>query len=90
MSQDSPHVPNSNVLNPNAPASKNTPHSLPRRLGAAAFHTLAKTHPNAEIFSLSLHKIDCWLYDLGAQLQDKTPTQKNCYSDSLCSILRMN
>ena len=74
VSRDSPHVSNPNALTPNAPASKSTSHSLPRRLGATAFHTLSKTHPDAEIFSISLYEIDRRLHDLSAVLPDETLT----------------
>ena len=48
-----------------APATLLTPaRGPPRRVGAAAFHTLAQQH-GAEIFSLSLHDIDKRLYELG-------------------------
>ena len=38
--------------------------SIPRRVGAAAFHTLAKKR-DVDVFSLSLYKIDKRLAELG-------------------------
>jgi hypothetical protein len=43
---------------------KDSTQGPPRRVGAAAFHTLAQQH-GTEIFSLSLHDIDKRLYELG-------------------------
>jgi hypothetical protein len=91
VSRDSPYVSNPNALTPNALTEKST-YSLPRRLGAANFHTLLKTHPNAEIFFISLYEIDRRLRDLGAEPQDNhtTPPQTNRHSDGLHGIAKMN
>jgi hypothetical protein len=56
----------------------------------AVFHTFAKTHLNAKIFSIFLYKIDRRLYNLGTALSDKTYTQKNRYSDGLYGIAKIN
>jgi hypothetical protein len=90
VSRDSPHISSLNAFTTNASPPKKASYSLPKRLGAAAFHTLAKTHLNAEIFSISLHKIDRRLYNLGTTPPNKTYTQKNRYSDSLCGIAKMD
>ena len=92
MSQNDPYIFNTNVLTPNAIALKSTSCSLPRRLGAAAFYTLLKNHPNAKIFSISLYEIDCRLRDLGANPQGNhtTTLPKNRYSDGLSGTARIN
>jgi hypothetical protein len=58
VSWDSPHIFSLNAFITNALPLKKASHSLLKRLGAAAFYILAKTHLNAEIFSIFLHKID--------------------------------
>jgi hypothetical protein len=90
VSWDSPHISSLNAFTTNASPPQKASYSLPRRLGAAAFHTLAKTHPNAEIFSISLHEIDRRLYDLGTASPNETCTQKNRYSDGLYGIAKMD
>jgi hypothetical protein len=90
MSWNSPHISNLNAFITNASPSKKAFHSLSKRLGAAAFYTLAKTHLNAKIFFISLHKINCWLYNLGTILLNETCTQKNRYNNSLHSIAKIN
>jgi hypothetical protein len=79
-----------NAFITNALSIKKASYSLSKRLSAAAFHTLAKTHLNAKIFSLFLYKIDRWLYNLSTILLNKTYTQKNCYSDGLYSIAKID
>jgi len=59
---------------PSSPLPSNTRPPQPRRLGAAAFYTLTKTHPDAEIFSLSLYEVDRRLQQLNTTLLDDTPT----------------
>jgi hypothetical protein len=90
VSWDSLHISSLNVFITNALPFKKASYSLPRRLGAAAFHTLAKTHLNAKIFSIFLHKINRRLYDLGTAPPNETCTQKNRYSDGLCGIAKMD
>jgi hypothetical protein len=72
--QDSLHIFSLNAFITNALSLKKASYSLPRRLGAAVFHTFAKTHLNAKIFFIFLYKINCWLYDLGTALPNKTYT----------------
>jgi hypothetical protein len=90
VSWDSPYIFNLNAFITNASPPKKAFYSLLKRLGAAAFYTLAKTHLNAKIFFISLYKIDRWLHNLGIILSNKTYTQKNRYSDSLCGIAKID
>jgi hypothetical protein len=87
---DSFHIFSLNAFITNALPPKKASYSLSRRLSAAAFHTLAKTHLNAEIFSIFLYEINRWLYDLSTAPPNETYTQKNRYSDSLCGIAKMD
>jgi hypothetical protein len=90
VSWDSSYISSLNAFITNALPPKKAFYSLPKRLSAAAFHTLAKTHLNAEIFSISLHEINRQLYDLSTASPNETCTQKNRYSDSLYSIAKIN
>jgi hypothetical protein len=87
---DSLHISSLNVFIINALSSKKASYSLSKRLNAAVFYTLAKTHLNAEIFFIFFYKIDCRLYDLGTVLPNKTCTQKNCYNNGLYSITKID
>jgi hypothetical protein len=87
---DSPHIFSLNAFTINASPPKKAFYSFFRRLSAAAFYTLAKTHLNAEIFFIFFHEIDRWLYDLGTALPNETCTQKNRYSDGLCGIAKID
>jgi hypothetical protein len=87
---DSPHISSLNAFIINASLLKKASYSLLKRLSAAAFYTFAKTYLNTKIFSIFLHKINHQLYDLGTALPNKTCTQKNCYSDSLCDIAKID
>jgi hypothetical protein len=90
VSWDSSYIFSLNTFIINALPPKKAFYSLFKRLGAVAFYTLAKTHLNAEIFFIFLYKIDRWLYDLGTAPPNETCTQKNCYSDGLCGIAKMD
>jgi hypothetical protein len=71
---NSPYIFNLNAFIINVLSPKKASYSLFKRLGAAAFHTLAKTHLNIKIFSIFLYKINRWLYNLGTILLNKTCT----------------
>jgi hypothetical protein len=90
VSQDSPHIFSLNAFTTNASPLKKAFYSLLKRLSAAAFHTLAKAHLNAKIFSISLYEIDCWLYDLDTALPNETCLPKNRYKDGLYGIAKIN
>jgi hypothetical protein len=90
VSQDSPYISSLNAFITNASPLKKASYSLLKRLSAAAFYTLAKTHLNAEIFFISLYKINRRLYNLDTVPPNKTCTQKNRYSDGLYSIAKMD
>jgi hypothetical protein len=87
---DSPHISSLNAFITNALPLKKASYNLLKRLGVAAFYTLAKTHLNTKIFSISFYKIDRWLYNLGTVSLNKTCTQKNCYSDGLYNIAKID
>jgi hypothetical protein len=88
--RDSPHISSLNAFTTNALPPKKASYSLLKRLGAAAFHTLAKTHLNAKIFSIFLHKINRRLYNLGTVPPNEPCTQKNRYSDGLYIIAKID
>jgi hypothetical protein len=90
MFWDSPYIFSLNAFITNALPPKKASYSLSKRLSAAAFYTLAKTHLNAKIFSISLYKIDRRLYNLGIVPPNETCTQKNRYSNSLYSIAKID
>jgi hypothetical protein len=90
VSWDSLYIFSLNAFITNALSLKKVSYSLPKRLSAAAFHTLAKTHLNAKIFSIFLHEIDRQLYNLSTAPPNETCTQKNRYSDGLCGITKID